>query len=79
MGFPQNTVGGWQCQSCGKWIDSNTTHVCPAGTTYIPPLLSTLQQFNDYADVLERIATALEQIATLMKNLSSSSNESERN
>lgn len=59
MTLPQTGYSGWQCPSCKQWIPMGQSHAC---TSYSPQYY-TYQPYIDPA-VLERIAKALETIAT---------------
>lgn len=61
MTFPNQTGTGWQCPNCKQWVTS-TWHNCPQLNNY-PSQYYTYQPYIDPA-VLERIAKALEAIAT---------------
>ncbi len=63
MSFPNQTgtTGSWQCPNCKQWVYNNW-HACPAINTY-PTQYYTYQPYIDPA-VLERIAKALETIAS---------------
>jgi hypothetical protein len=70
-----SSVYGWQCPSCKTWVPAGQSHAC--GGYYPQQQYYTYQPYIDPA-VLERIAKALEAIASqLTKRASDDGNVSE--
>lgn len=59
--YPQ--TGTWRCANCGAYVPMGQQHSCPTTTWINPPPLPSPAELR-IAVALERIAKALEEIAT---------------
>ena len=71
MTFPQRDLsssGGWTCPLCGELMPDNTYHICGIKTAeWFSPVLSAGETIDiETKALLERIAIALEKIASKM-------------